>query len=81
LQFHRGFSFRQASEDPGYLGSVGITDAYASPLLTARSGSLRGYDVIDFGRINPELGSAEEFAASSHQLKSRGIGRSSEISC
>jgi 4-alpha-glucanotransferase len=33
-----------------------ISHLYVSPMLTARSGSTHGYDIVDPTRINPELG-------------------------
>ena len=36
--------------------ALGISHLYASPILTARPGSMHGYDVIDPTRVNPELG-------------------------
>ena len=39
-----------------YLGSLGISHVYASPLLTSRPGSTHGYDIVDHHAIDPELG-------------------------
>jgi len=44
------------------------------PVAAARSGSLHGYDVIDPARLNPEIGSPEEFRAFSDALLGRGMG-------
>src|SRR5437763_286830 len=73
LQLHRGFPFRAAAAVVPYLAELGVSDAYASPILQARPGSTHGYDVVDHGKINPELGGEpgfEEFAAAlkQHQL-------------
>ena len=35
------------------------------PLLAAKPGSTHGYDVIDHGRLNPEIGTDDEFAPGS----------------
>jgi (1->4)-alpha-D-glucan 1-alpha-D-glucosylmutase len=40
----------------GYFSRLGISHLYLSPILAARTGSLHGYDVVDQGKINPELG-------------------------
>lgn len=61
LQFHRGFTFDDATAIVPYLGQLGISHIYSSPILTARPGSLHGYDVIDHARINPELGGEPAF--------------------
>ena len=56
LQFNRGFTFRDAGGGRAYLADLGVSDLYASPILKARPGSNHGYDVIDHGELNPELG-------------------------
>ena len=38
------------------LTKLGISHLYVSPILTARPGSMHGYDVTDPTRVNPELG-------------------------
>ena len=56
LQFHCGFTLDDAVPLVPYFSDLGISHLYASPLLCARSGSPHGYDVVDPGRVNPELG-------------------------
>jgi (1->4)-alpha-D-glucan 1-alpha-D-glucosylmutase len=73
-QFNHLFTLRQAAELVAYLYELGISDCYASPLLASRPGSLHGYDVTDHTRLNPELGSKEDFAAFARELKQRGMG-------
>ncbi len=38
LQFHRGFTFRDATGLVPYLGTLGVSHVYASPITTARPG-------------------------------------------
>lgn len=57
-----------------YLQGLGITDLYASPLLQARFGSPHGYDVINPGRINSEIGGEPAFHVMLDELVSRGMG-------
>ena len=40
----------------------------------AHPGSMHGYDVTDHTRFNPEIGSAEEFAAFAERLKQQSMG-------
>ena len=47
LQFHKGFTFADAEALVPYFAALGISHLYASPITTARAGSLHGYDVID----------------------------------
>jgi (1->4)-alpha-D-glucan 1-alpha-D-glucosylmutase len=61
LQLHKDFGFARAAELVPYLRDLGVSHIYASPFLMARPESRHGYDIIDHGRINPELGSPADF--------------------
>lgn len=74
LQFHASFPFAAARAIVPYLAKLGITHIYASPIWTAISGSLHGYDIIDFSRINEELGGRVEFDALVEELVQHGMG-------
>jgi (1->4)-alpha-D-glucan 1-alpha-D-glucosylmutase len=74
LQFHKGFPFAAASDLGPYLHELGISHVYSSPILTARAGSLHGYDVVDHSRVNPELGGEEEFRKLALRLRQLAIG-------
>jgi (1->4)-alpha-D-glucan 1-alpha-D-glucosylmutase len=56
LQLHRDFTFDDAAACVPYLAELGITHLYTSPILRARPGSMHGYDIVDHGMVNPELG-------------------------
>ncbi|QZP18640.1 MULTISPECIES: malto-oligosyltrehalose synthase [Pseudomonas] len=56
LQFHKGFTLDDAVPLVPYFARLGISHLYASPLLSARAGSMHGYDVVDPTTVNPELG-------------------------
>ena len=56
LQFHKDFTLDDAVPLVPYFAQLGISHLYASPLLSARAGSMHGYDVVDPTRVNPELG-------------------------
>ena len=56
LQFHKGFTLDDAVSLVPYFAELGISHLYASPLLSARAGSMHGYDVVDPTTVNPELG-------------------------
>ena len=75
LQFHAGFTFRDAVAIVPYLNDLGITHCYASPYLKARPGSTHGYDIIDHSSINPEIGTIEEFEAWVSALHEHGMGQ------
>jgi (1->4)-alpha-D-glucan 1-alpha-D-glucosylmutase len=63
VQLHGGFRFADATALVPYLDALGVSHLYISPPLRARVGSQHGYDVVDHGMLNPELGSRAEFDA------------------
>jgi (1->4)-alpha-D-glucan 1-alpha-D-glucosylmutase len=75
LQFHPGFTFQDAACLTDYLAALGISHLYASPYLQAVSGSPHGYDVVDQGRVNEELGGAGGHQLLCTALKERGLGQ------
>ncbi|HJZ89977.1 MAG TPA: alpha-amylase family glycosyl hydrolase, partial [Gemmataceae bacterium] len=74
LQVHGGFNLRDLNRVTPYLRDLGITHAYTSPLLAAKPGSTHGYDVSDPGRLNPDIGTDEEFDAWVNRLRELGMG-------
>ncbi|MET1077676.1 MAG: malto-oligosyltrehalose synthase [Pseudomonas sp.] len=74
LQFHRGFTLADALPLVDYFADLGISHLYASPLLTARTGSMHGYDVVDPTRVNPELGGEPALLELVQALRRRGMG-------
>ena len=79
LQFHAGFTFRDATAIVPYLHALGITHVYASPYLKARPGSTHGYDVIDHTTLNPELGTPADFEAFLAALEQHGMSHILDI--
>ena len=63
LQFGPSFGFKDAEAIVPYLYDLGISDIYASPIFRANKGSTHGYDVTDPNKLNPELGSAQNFSS------------------
>ncbi len=74
LQFHAGFTFRDATAIVPYLASLGISHIYASPYLKARAGSIHGYDIVDHNHLNPELGDEHDYRAFVDALRAHGMG-------
>lgn len=74
VQFNRDFQFKDALRLLPYLHALGITDLYASPIFKARKGSMHGYDVVDPTRLNPELGTEQDFEALVKELKDLNMG-------
>ncbi len=74
LQLHKGFTFDDASRAVPYMARLGISHLYCSPILTARPGSMHGYDAVDPTRINPELGGEPAFRRMTDALSRAGLG-------
>src|SRR5438445_4784272 len=74
LQFHQGFTFRDAERIVDYLHGLGISDCYASSYLKAVPGSPHGYDVADPTRLNPDLGTADDYWAWIGELNAHAMG-------
>lgn len=60
-----------------YLARLGVSHLYASPYLQAAPGSTHGYDVVDHGRVNEELGGAAGHERMCRALGGAGLGQSS----
>jgi (1->4)-alpha-D-glucan 1-alpha-D-glucosylmutase len=74
VQLHREFTFADAARLAPYLARLGASHLYCSPVLRARAGSTHGYDIIDHGTINPELGGEAGFDALVAALRAHGLG-------
>ncbi|HVS35227.1 MAG TPA: malto-oligosyltrehalose synthase, partial [Gemmataceae bacterium] len=75
LQFHKGFTFRDATAVVPYLSELGVTHLYASPYLHARPGSMHGYDITNHQRLNPEVGTDADYEAMTKALREQGLGQ------
>ncbi len=74
LQFNPAFRFVDGRDLVPYLSELGITDLYASPRYKARRGSAHGYDIANPLRVNPELGTEEDFDDLAAKLHHYGMG-------
>ncbi|MBC9881880.1 malto-oligosyltrehalose synthase [Bradyrhizobium sp. INPA01-394B] len=74
LQLTADFDFDKAAAIVPYLKALGITHLYASPVMKARKGSTHGYDTVDHGQFNPELGGEAGFARLSEALARHDLG-------
>lgn len=79
LQLHAGFGFDAAVAILPYLRRLGVTHVYSSPLLQAAKGSKHGYDVVDHGRPNAEMGGPEGHARYCAALGEQGLGQVLDI--
>ena len=74
LQLSSQFTLADAAKVAPYLARLGISHLYCSPVLTARSQSSHGYDVVDHASINPELGGMPALQELVATLRSHGLG-------
>ncbi len=74
-QLHEGFGFRDATRLVSYLADLGISHCYLSPYLKAHPGSPHGYDIVDHGHINPEVGTEGARRAFVAALRANGLSQ------
>jgi (1->4)-alpha-D-glucan 1-alpha-D-glucosylmutase len=56
VQLSDRFTLDDLAAQVPYMAQLGISHVYLSPIYTARPGSPHGYDIVDYGCINRELG-------------------------
>ena len=74
VQLNAGFTFEDARAVVPYLADLGVGALYTSPFLRATPGSMHGYDVTDYGSLNPEIGADGDVGALTRALRRRGLG-------
>ena len=74
LQLGADLDFDTAAALAPYLDALGASDAYLSPSFRAGPRSSHGYDVVDHGALNPELGGAAGFDRLAAALAAQGLG-------
>jgi (1->4)-alpha-D-glucan 1-alpha-D-glucosylmutase len=79
VQLHSGFDFDAAAAVVPYLAELGVTHLYCSPYLQAVTGSSHGYDVVDHGRLNQELGGTAGYRRLVAGLAEAGLGQLVDI--
>jgi (1->4)-alpha-D-glucan 1-alpha-D-glucosylmutase len=75
LQFNKAFTFSDAARLVPYLARLGVGDCYSSPYLMTCAGSQHGYDICDHTRLNPEVGSEQDYDAFVTALQAADIGQ------
>jgi (1->4)-alpha-D-glucan 1-alpha-D-glucosylmutase len=74
LQFSAGFRLEDGAELAGYLAGLGVTHAYASPLLRSAEGSTHGYDTVEHTHIDEARGGRPGFDRFVAALHEHGLG-------
>ena len=73
VQLNAGFTLRTRAPS-FHLHDLGVGALYTSPFLCATPGSTHGYDVTDYGHLNPEIGTDEDLQTLTTGLRERGMG-------
>jgi (1->4)-alpha-D-glucan 1-alpha-D-glucosylmutase len=74
LQFNEHFLLTDALALVPYLHELGISHIYSSPLFKAAPHSVHGYDVCDFSRLNPEIGTETDLGKLVNALREKKMG-------
>jgi (1->4)-alpha-D-glucan 1-alpha-D-glucosylmutase len=74
LQLLGHLRFAEAQALVEYLHDLGIGGLYLSPFFRSRRGSTHGYDIVDHGRLDPELGTEDDFQRLAEDARGRGMG-------
>jgi (1->4)-alpha-D-glucan 1-alpha-D-glucosylmutase len=73
VQLSASFNLNDLAGQVPYLAELGVTDIYLSPIYAARPGSVHGYDIVDHGCIDSQLGGCEGWRSLCNALHSRGL--------
>jgi (1->4)-alpha-D-glucan 1-alpha-D-glucosylmutase len=73
VQLSASFTLNDLAGLVPYLADLGVTDIYLSPIYSARPGSVHGYDIVDHGCIDSQLGGCEGWRSLCNALHSRGL--------
>jgi len=74
VQLTPDFGFDDAAAVVPYLADLGVTHLYCSPYLQAAPGSAHGYDIVDHGALNAELGGQAAFDRMAAACREAGLG-------
>ena len=74
LQFTADFPLERGAELADYLADLGVTHAYASPLLRSAEGSTHGYDTVDHAHIDEARGGRPGLDRLVETLHAQGLG-------
>jgi (1->4)-alpha-D-glucan 1-alpha-D-glucosylmutase len=74
VQLSAHFTLDDLAAQVPYIARLGITHVYLSPIYTARPSSPHGYDIVDYGCINRELGGQAAWRRLSEVLRLHSMG-------
>jgi len=74
VQLSDRFTLDDLAAQVPYIARLGISHVYLSPIYTARPGSPHGYDIVDYGCINRELGGQAAWRRLTDTLRAHQMG-------
>jgi (1->4)-alpha-D-glucan 1-alpha-D-glucosylmutase len=74
VQLSHRFTLDDLAAQVPYIARLGISHVYLSPIYAARPQSPHGYDIVDYGCINRELGGQAAWQRLSEALRIHGLG-------
>ena len=74
LQLNAGCNLDVVYQLLPYLQQLGVSDLYLSPLFRSRQESSHGYDVVDHGAIDPDIGDLAKFERLAEAAREAGMG-------
>jgi (1->4)-alpha-D-glucan 1-alpha-D-glucosylmutase len=74
VQLSDRFTLDDLAAQVPYIARLGISHVYLSPIYTARPGSPHGYDIVDYGCINRELGGQAAWCRLADALRVHDMG-------
>ncbi|MDU0347602.1 alpha-amylase family glycosyl hydrolase, partial [Actinomyces sp. MRS3W] len=74
LQLGESLTFDDVRALLPYLGELGVTDLYLSPVLAASPGSTHGYDVVDHTHISEAMGGRQGLERLARDAHAAGMG-------
>ena len=74
MQLSARFSLDDLAAQVPYIARLGVSHVYLSPIYMARPGSPHGYDIVDYGCINRELGGQAAWRRLSEALRVHDMG-------
>lgn len=79
IQFNKNFRFSDAIDALDYLQELGISHLYASPYFQSIKDSMHGYDVVDPGKIDNQIGGENEHSRLVLELQKRDMSHILDI--
>ena len=74
MQLSARFTLDGLAAQVPYIARLGVSHVYLSPIYSARPGSPHGYDIVDYGCINRELGGQAAWRRLSEVLRVHDMG-------